>query len=395
MRKIKKRVNRWISVFSLPSVQIGFVLSAFFLFLMAAILLVERHTNKNLATFFDSFWYTMVTITTIGYGDIVPTTVPGKLIALIIMISGIVAFGAVSGQVASILFNRQQKKDKGMLKLKNLKNHFIICGWKPDMDTILHGILETNPELLPSDIVLINSAGQEDLYPVLSNAAFRGINFISGDYSDEETLTRANIATAEKILVLSDFSKNYSPLERDSRTVLAVLIIKKLNRTIYVAAELIDDKFRKHLETEHCDEIILSKNYERRLLISASNGTGMSHVMDKMLGGHDGQGLYIADIPPAVIGKSFGELFEYYEKSKLGILVGLLENTGNFYSRKQEALGEAQKNPDIADIVSNLKKVKEMQSNLTVLAPEKKYTVKKYSRAILICPTLVAEGITL
>lgn len=363
----------------------------FFFILMIFLLLVERKDNHSLVTLFDSLWYTLVTITTIGYGDIVPVTVPGKLIAIIIMTSGVVIFGSVSGKIASILFDLQQKKDKGLLKLKNKKNHFIICGWKHDMDSMLHGILKANPHMSPSDIVLVNSASQEELYPILSNIVFRGLNFINGDFSEEETLLRANISDAEKILVLSDFSKNYSPMEMDSRTVLAVLVIKKLNRKIYVAAELIDEKFQKHLENEHCDEIILSKTYERRLIVSASSGTGISHVLDNMLGGDEGQGLSIVDIPLTFINQTFGELFGYFQENNNGILIGLLENTGNFYLRKQEALAEAQKNPDISGIVSNLKKVKEMKSNRTVLAPEKKYTIKKYSRAILVCAPKTQE----
>ena len=100
----------------------------------------------------------MVTITTIGYGDITPHTVAGKLVAVIIMLCGIVTFGAVSGQVASVLFNRQRKKERGLLKLKNKKEHVIICGWKPDLEAIVSGILAANPALLPSDLVLVNQA---------------------------------------------------------------------------------------------------------------------------------------------------------------------------------------------------------------------------------------------
>lgn len=391
MLKNKKLMSRILSVFSWSSFLIVLGLMVFFFILMIFLLLVERKDNHSLVTLFDSLWYTLVTITTIGYGDIVPVTVPGKLIAIIIMTSGVVIFGSVSGKIASILFDLQQKKDKGLLKLKNKKNHFIICGWKHDMDSMLHGILKANPHMSPSDIVLVNSASQEELYPILSNIVFRGLNFINGDFSEEETLLRANISDAEKILVLSDFSKNYSPMEMDSRTVLAVLVIKKLNRKIYVAAELIDEKFQKHLENEHCDEIILSKTYERRLIVSASSGTGISHVLDNMLGGDEGQGLSIVDIPLTFINQTFGELFGYFQENNNGILIGLLENTGNFYLRKQEALAEAQKNPDISGIVSNLKKVKEMKSNRTVLAPEKKYTIKKYSRAILVCAPKTQE----
>jgi voltage-gated potassium channel len=390
--RINKRIYRIFSVFNNSSVRVGIFLSLFFLALMIAVLSVEHSTNNKMLTLFDAFWFTIVTITTIGYGDVTPVTVPGKLITVLILTSGIIVFGAVSGQIASILFSRQQKKDKGLLNMKNKRDHVIICGWKPDMDEMLRGILAANPDIIPSDIILVNTAGEEELYPILSNAVFRGINYINGDFSDEETLLRANLPEAVKILVLSDFSKKYSSMEMDSRTVLAVLLIKKLHKTIYVAAELIDDKFRKHLENEHCDEIILSKTYERRLIVSASSGTGVSHVMDKLLGGPEGQGLHIMDIPADLINRTFGELYDYFQVRESGILIGLLENTGNFYSRKQEALAEAQKNPDIAGVVSNLRKVKDMKSNRTVLAPGQKYTVKKYSRAILVKDTGIHEG---
>ena len=49
------------------------------------------------------------------------------------------------------------------------------------------------------------------------------------------------------------------------------------------------------------------------------------------------------------------------------ILIGLLENTGNFYARKKEALNEAQKTADISRLVGNLQTVKELKANTPVL----------------------------
>ncbi len=384
-RKFLKKIFRGFSALATDSrTHLSLGISFLLIILMVLILAVERDSNASLNTLFDSLWYTLVTITTIGYGDITPITIPGKLIAITIMFSGVIIFGAVSGQMASILFDRQQKKDRGFLKLKNSKNHFIICGWKPDLEIILSGILRSNPDLEPSEIVLINSAKEEDLFSILSSARYSGIHFINGDFTEEDTLVRANIAKASKILILSDYSKNYSVMEMDSRTVLAVLSIESLNRKIYIGAELIDEKFRKHLESARCDEIILGKNYERKLLVSASNGTGISHVLNSLLSEEEGTGITISDINAGFIDKTFGELSDWYRDNSREILVGLLENTGNFYQRKEEALGEAQKDPDISKIVENLKKVKELKSNRTVLAPGRSYHIRKHCRAIVI-----------
>jgi len=376
----------------MPSIKIGIGIAVFLFTLMLSILAVERGTNKNLASLFDALWYVLVTITTIGYGDITPTTVPGRLIAMIIMIGGIVVFGTVSGKIASMLFERQRKKDRGLLTMNRKKGHFIICGWQEGMDEILDGILGANPDLFPADIVLVNLAPKEDLEAILHASRFAGINYVSGDFSEEETLTRANVLGARRILILSDYSHPYSAMERDSRTVLAVLLVKKLNRSLYVTAELLDEHFRKHLESEHCDEIILTRNYEQRLVVSASTGTGMSHVLEKMFCGVGGQGLAIAEIPAEFVGKPFSLLASHFTAEGKGILAGILENTGNFFVRKKEALSEAQKNPDISGVVQNLKKVKEMKSNKTVLAPPPDYPVQKNARAILVRPVLDEEG---
>ncbi len=390
--KSRRRWHRFLYTLNDPSIRIGIALSVFFSALTLAILAAEKASNPALESVSDAFWYTLVTITTIGYGDITPVTGLGRLVAVAIMSSGVVVFGAVSGKLASVFFDRQQKRERGLVKLRKKREHLVVCGWKPDMDSLVTGILRANPEMLPGDIVLVNGASQERMYPILNSAALRGIHYVNGDFIEEETLERANVKTASNVMVLADYSQNYSEIEMDSRTVLAVITIKKMNRMSYVAAEILDPKFRKHLENERCDEIILSRQYEKRVLVSASGATGASHVLEHLFGEAENGGLTIVDIPEQGIGMNFGELSALFSASGSGILVGLLENTGNYFLRKQEALAEAQKNPDIPGIVSNLKKVKELKSNRTVLAPDTDYAVKKYSKAILVCPTATVDG---
>ena len=224
--------------------------------------------------FFDAFWYTLVTITTVGYGDIAPSSLIGRLAGIVLLIFGVIAFAALSGKVASILFDKQLKKERGLINLKKTTGHFLICGWKPDFDRILSGILITNPDISLDMIVLINTAPAEQMDKIKTDGRFRGIKYLFGDYTDEATLLRANVKSAERVLVLADYSQQYSPLEIDSRTVLAVLTISNLNPKIYSAAEILDSKFEKHLAVAKCDEIIQSRDYERSLLVSASSGQG-------------------------------------------------------------------------------------------------------------------------
>jgi voltage-gated potassium channel len=61
----------------------------------------ERPTNPEFASFGDSLWWGIVTLTTVGYGDIVPKTATGRWAGVMIMLTGIAVLGLLSGSLAS------------------------------------------------------------------------------------------------------------------------------------------------------------------------------------------------------------------------------------------------------------------------------------------------------
>ena len=136
----------------------------------------------------------------------------------------------------------------------------------------------------------------------------------------------------------------------------------------------------------HCDEIILTQDYEHSLLATASSGMGYSNVIRALISDDADTGIIIEDIPSAFIGKTYGEYETHLEQNgnKGGVLVGLLLNTGNFHQRRKDALREAQKNPNIKAIVDNLKKVKTLKSNEPVLTPAADFVIQKNTKAILV-----------
>ncbi|WP_407436108.1 ion channel [Treponema sp.] len=387
---IRKFFSKTTGFFTNPSVIAAFIIFVILTIIMLVIFVSERKTNSHINTLFDAIWYTIVTITTVGYGDITPESVFGRISAITLLVVGVAIFGALSGKFASFLLDRQQKKDRGLLKMTKMKNHFLICGWKPNFEKILEGVLAANPEISAEDIVLLNNAALSEIEVIQSKEKFKSINYLRGDFTDEQTLIKAQIKTAERVLILADASENYSTLEIDSRTVLAVITIKNLNPKIYCVAEINDSKFEKHLSLAHCDEIILTKDYEQNLLVQASSGKGMSHILRELISEDTESGIVLASIPDKFVGVTYGE-YRRSLKTK-DILVGILENTGNFYIRRQEALAEAQKNPDMEKIVSNLRKVKTLKSNIPVFNPDDEYIIPDSSKAIFIHGSVVKEA---
>ena len=67
----------------------------------AAAYRAEHPTNPEFATFGDSVWWAIVTLTTVGYGDIVPVTTGGRFIGVLIMVAGVGILGVLAGSLAS------------------------------------------------------------------------------------------------------------------------------------------------------------------------------------------------------------------------------------------------------------------------------------------------------
>ena len=347
------------------------------------VLVFERETNQSFQSFGDAVWWTVVTAATVGYGDKVPVTTGGRLVGVLVMVFGVGLVGMVTGRIASWLVEWQIKEGSGLSTQKKTKGHFIICGWKQEMSRILKDILTVNPDFSDEDIVLVSLVEPAKVENLRGDPELQNVRFVRGDYVDETVLHRANIKQAARVLILADTSTQASAQEIDARAVMAVLTIKSLSKYIYTCVELIDSKFKRYLENVHCDEILLSREHNRILLANAASASGISHVVHELIDVEKGS-LVTRRVPGRFVGDTFDNLSTYFREVDKSILIGILENTGNIFRRKREALREAQKTPDVARLVANLQAVKELRGNQPVFNPGPDYVIKLNSRAILI-----------
>ena len=81
-----------------------------------AILMCEREPDSNIKTAEDAIWWSVTTITTVGYGDKYPVTTEGRIIAMILMLSGVGLFGTLSGLVASFFLGAKQAEEESNIK---------------------------------------------------------------------------------------------------------------------------------------------------------------------------------------------------------------------------------------------------------------------------------------
>ncbi len=114
--KIRQRVSIYVAGVTLI---VGFCSSL-------AVLDAERHAeNASITTFGDALWWTMTTMSTVGYGDRYPVTAEGRLVAALLMIGGIALLGVITGTIASWLVEKLRGAEEAELEtaqeLRNLR----------------------------------------------------------------------------------------------------------------------------------------------------------------------------------------------------------------------------------------------------------------------------------
>jgi voltage-gated potassium channel len=154
-------------------------------------------------TFIDAVWLVIISITTVGFGDIVPKTVTGRIIVLFIVISGLWLFTYVFGNFFSSLVEGQLidlwGNRKMMKKVQSLNNHIIVCGagrvgYEVVMELKNHG----------TPFVVIEKEQQR-----FKNFQGKEILHIDGDATEDKTLELAGIQRAKGIIIsLADDTGN-------------------------------------------------------------------------------------------------------------------------------------------------------------------------------------------
>lgn len=347
---------------------------------------LESRANDQFRDLMDGLWWTIITFSTTGYGDKVPQTVGGRILAIVTIFVGVGAMSLLSGALASLFVERNTRARRGLMDFKNLDGHLVICGWREDMKDILRDILVTSSELDSEHLVLVSNVEPEKVQELQEEEDLRGLKFVRGDYHSELALQRANVRAARKVVIIADTLESSSVSEVDSKTVMAVLTVKSLARDVYVTAEILDRKYESYLKHVQCDEILFSRDFARQMIASSSATNGLSHIIYELLGqGAAGSRLVTLAIPAAFVNRTYGE-YRQSQPSASGrrLLLGLLTNTGSPNAMKMEALRDAQKTSDVSQLIANMQKVKGLEVNQPVLLPPDDYEIQRHSMAIVL-----------
>lgn len=378
MAKLGKKLIDFFRLIHLRTILI--IILLFLILSLAVYLALGGDASED--SFLDVLTYNVLAIMGNDY-QFTDKPVP-RALGILILTFGVFGFSAITGYISSAFVARKLTQERGIRKMKNMKDHIIICGWKSDMKILLMDILRKNRNLQTSDMILINNVDDIKLQMVRDDEDMKGINILRGDFTEEQTLLAANASEASKVLIVGENHDNMDAELIDSRVFVSALLFRKLNPKCHICAEIKTERYRDYLEAQNCAEVIYTEEYTRYILTTSTNYSGMSKVMSSFLDNGDGVSIQIAPIDAEWVGRTYGELFSWYKQNQGILLLGVLKNMGVEKELKHRILSEAQKSTNYGEIINRLKDVKTLETNEPCLNPDDGLILENSMGAIIL-----------
>ncbi|MBP2029478.1 voltage-gated potassium channel [Methanohalophilus levihalophilus] len=276
------------------------LLLAFLLIFLSQLLILYFLDGK---TFVDSLYATVATVTTVGFGDVSPSSPLARLLFMPTMIAGVLMLPAV----AVVIYEMQQQKVRGMTDSKQ-SDHIVVIG---DSDEIIKAIIEEMRDT--SEICLVT-----DIYE--ANPFDKKLHFVKGNPENKAILIQAGVERAANVIVAE---------KSDSTTLLVTALVRELNPKVNITATVISEEKANTLKTVGANQIINTDTVTGRLLASAVLEPAVVDLITEVtstLQGHD-----IVEILATsdMAGKSFGEVSTELKGDRNVILLAINKDGSN------------------------------------------------------------------
>ncbi|SER55508.1 NAD-binding protein [Natrinema salaciae] len=228
-----------------------------------------RDHFEGINNILDAFYFTLITSSTVGYGDVTPNqeSLEGMLFTMSVLVLGVASFGIAIGALVGPLIQDRISKTLGKMtesQLQLLDEHILVLGYGELTEPIVDELADTG-----RGFVVVTSDRE-----VAANLSQRGISVVTGDPSDEEPLRRAKIDRAAAILVATN---------HDAEDALTVLTARELAPNTRIVAAATDRENTKKLERAGANAVISPSMLGGHLLVRSALGSDESGLIDRIL----------------------------------------------------------------------------------------------------------------
>jgi voltage-gated potassium channel len=226
----------------------------------------------------DSIYYTTVTLSTTGYGDIAPVTERARLVNAFVVTPLRIAFLVLLiGTTLEVAATQGRRLLRIARWRRHMSGHVVIVGYgtkgRSAADTLV------NNGVSREDIVVVDKGGA-----AVSDAHADGLAVVTGDATRSGVLQRAGVERATQVIITTD---------RDDSNVLSALTVRQLNANAYIVAAVREHENAPLMKQSGANAVITSSDAVGRLLGLSSLSPTLGTVMEDLL--TYGEGLEVAE----------------------------------------------------------------------------------------------------
>jgi voltage-gated potassium channel len=299
---LKRRMQKWWS--RAPWATLCALVVALYLTGYVIIRFAEPPANpiRSLPTY---TYFFLVTITTVGYGDVVPLTAPGRLMANAIAVGGIGAAAVALGNVFTFMGNFVKRRERGFLGFE-MKDHIVIFGNRGVETAALIRQLIADQDSGGTEIVLCSQSTERNPFPDF-------IDFVRGDPTSEEVMARACVKNAAKVIIHAG---------TDYESICIALAVKEVNDKALIVVRANDPGKEAAIERVDRNRVICVKAVDAPMIVREIHNPGITQVLENLLS-PEGQDLRSVQVPQGNHTFTFGLLAHSFRERHAAILIGM------------------------------------------------------------------------
>ncbi len=259
----------------------------------------------------DWFYYYITTATTIGYGDLSPSSYSGRLMASLFVLPGaVVLFAGFLGKLTTFFIDFWRRGMQGKGDYSELSNHIVILGWNarhtPRMIELIYG--DTRRE--EREVILCTTEDIENPFP-------DQILFVKGEsLNDSQLLKRASLDSAARVIIYRD---------SDDATLATCLTVAARKTQAHIVAWFENLQMASLLKS-HCPEVESHTNISMELMVRSAQDPGSSRLQSQLLSTLIGPTQYSVRVPDSFNGVTFGRLMEFFKVRHEAIALGIADS---------------------------------------------------------------------
>ncbi|WP_421765252.1 potassium channel family protein [Ekhidna sp.] len=286
---------------------------AIYLILVVTLVEVERDSQQsNLNNYSNSVWYSLATLTTVGYGDLFPSTTYGRLIGYVLMITSIFIFGILIGQLTTLMTTIKENKKLGYSGT-SFSNHAVIIGWNEFGWHVVDQLVGVGRR------VSIVTNKKDDVDLIKEKYSSKNVFVLFSDYNNHELLKKSNIEEATIVFI---------NMEDDTDKLVYVLNLKKVFPETEFVVTLENGDLKNTFLSAGVSNTISTQEISSKLLASYMFEPDVATYSESILSYAKSDGDY--DIKQLLItpnnpynGKSYQDVFFDLKKRYNSVLIGI------------------------------------------------------------------------